>query len=53
VRGVWGGIRHPNIEIIHPLINIAGLGIMDGNRDDMLAAIRSAVPGISLLKYAT
>ncbi|MGE5380409.1 MAG: aldo/keto reductase [Methylocystaceae bacterium] len=42
IRGVRGGIAHPDIEIIHPLINIKGLGIMDGTREEMLAAIHSA-----------
>jgi len=42
IRGVWGGIKHPDIEVIHPLINVAGLGIMDGSRDEMLAAIKAA-----------
>ncbi|NLF79704.1 MAG: 4Fe-4S dicluster domain-containing protein [Clostridia bacterium] len=34
--------RHPHIEVIHPLINIAGIGIRDGGREEMLAAISEA-----------
>ncbi|MGE5450190.1 MAG: 4Fe-4S binding protein, partial [Methanomassiliicoccales archaeon] len=42
IRGVWGGIRHPEIEVIHHLIKLDGLGIMDGSREEMLAAIKAA-----------
>lgn len=42
VRGVVAGAQHPIIEVIHPLINRQGLGIMDGSRDDMLKAIAYA-----------
>lgn len=34
--------RQPQIEIIHPLINIAGVGIRDGGREEMLTAISEA-----------
>lgn len=30
------------LEVVHPLINRAGLGILDGSRDEMLAAIQAA-----------
>lgn len=53
VRGVIAGARNPVIEVIHPLINQQGLGIMDGNRDDMLQAIayaHSAGKGIYAMK---
>lgn len=42
VRGVMAGARAREIEVIHPLINQQGLGIMDGSRDDMLNAINYA-----------
>lgn len=42
VQGVLAGAQAPEIEVIHPLINIRGLGIMDGSREQMLAAIRYA-----------
>lgn len=42
VRGVMAGARARDIEVIHPLINQQGLGIMDGSRDDMLNAINYA-----------
>ncbi|HWQ76044.1 MAG TPA: aldo/keto reductase [Syntrophomonas sp.] len=42
VRGVLAGAIAPEIEVIHPLINQRGLGIMDGSREQMLAAIRYA-----------
>lgn len=34
--------RFPMIDVIHPLINAAGIGIQDGSREDMEAAIRAA-----------
>jgi|WetSurMetagenome_2_1015567.scaffolds.fasta_scaffold93253_1 aryl-alcohol dehydrogenase-like predicted oxidoreductase len=34
--------EHREIEIIHPLINIAGIGIRDGGRGEMLMAIAAA-----------
>ncbi len=42
IAGVRAGSRRREIEIIHPLINIQGLGIIDGTRDQMLAAIKEA-----------
>lgn len=30
---------HPEIELIHPLVNRAGMGILDGGPDEMTAAI--------------
>lgn len=34
--------KFPMIDVIHPLINIEGIGIQDGSREDMEAAISSA-----------
>ena len=34
--------RFPMIDVVHPLINRAGIGIQDGAREDMEAAITSA-----------
>lgn len=34
--------RYPGLDIIHPLINLTGVGIPDGTRDDMAAAIARA-----------
>jgi len=34
--------HHPQIEIIHPMLNIAGIGINDGSVEDMLTAIADA-----------
>lgn len=34
--------RYPGVDIIHPLINQTGVGIADGCRDDMAAAIARA-----------
>ncbi len=30
------------IDVIHPIVNIKGLGLLDGNADDMLMALRKA-----------
>jgi len=39
VAGVEAAIKYKEIEVIHPILNISGLGIMDGTRDEMLDAI--------------
>ena len=39
---VRAAARFPMIEVIHPLINRAGIGIQDGSREDMEDAIRAA-----------
>ncbi len=42
VACVYAAADLPDIDVIHPIINIAGVGIVDGATDDMLAAIRYA-----------
>ncbi len=42
VAGVRAAAREPEIDVIHPLFNCAGVGIRDGTADDMLSAIREA-----------
>ncbi|ADY56241.1 aldo/keto reductase [Syntrophobotulus glycolicus DSM 8271] len=42
VRGVRDGALQPGLDIIHPLINYAGLGIIDGTLAEMLAALNFA-----------
>jgi ferredoxin len=39
---VEASLRYPEIEVLHPLINMTGVGIADGTRDMMLAAIQKA-----------
>lgn len=39
VAGVLGAIKYPEIEIVHPITNINGLGIQDGTREDMEKAL--------------
>ena len=34
--------RFPMLDVIHPLINLEGIGIQDGSRDDMESAIAAA-----------
>ncbi|MCX7934800.1 MAG: aldo/keto reductase [Planctomycetota bacterium] len=39
---VRSACRHPEIEVIHPLYNISGLGLPSGGREDMRDAIQQA-----------
>jgi aryl-alcohol dehydrogenase-like predicted oxidoreductase len=39
VPAVLEAANHPEIEVLHPLINRAGMGILGGTRDGMLEAI--------------
>ena len=39
VEGVSGASLFPELEVIHPLINLTGIGIEDGTTDEMVAAI--------------
>lgn len=39
VSAVLKAAAHPEIEVVHPLINRTGLGIIDGSADEMAAAI--------------
>ena len=42
VAGVMDAVRHPAMDVVHPLINLKGMGIIDGGVEEMLAAIREA-----------
>lgn len=42
VAGVRAAASIPEIEVIHPIINLAGIGIQDGSLEEMLAAISFA-----------
>lgn len=42
VQGVLAAADLPEIDVIHPIINLQGLGIMDGTITEMLAAIKVA-----------
>lgn len=37
-----GALRHPELQVLFPLINKRGFGIADGTTDEMLARIRAA-----------
>mgnify|MGYP005855797519 CR=1 FL=1 len=41
-QGVRAGAKIPELDVIHPLVNKAGIGIIDGNLQDMLDAISEA-----------
>lgn len=40
VAGVKAANKYKEIEVIHPIINISGLGIMDGTLDEMVTEVR-------------
>jgi len=42
VSGVKASLLFPEIEVVHPLLNCTGMGIADGTREDMEAAVASA-----------
>ncbi len=42
IAGVQGGANHPLIDVIHPIYNALGLGIVDGKASEMLTAIENA-----------
>ncbi|QUH21659.1 aldo/keto reductase [Alkaliphilus sp. B6464] len=42
VEAVRGSLKYKEIEVIHPIVNINGLGIQDGTIDDMLLALKDA-----------
>ncbi|KUO78629.1 MAG: aldo/keto reductase [Desulfosporosinus sp. BRH_c37] len=42
VAGVRAGALQPGLDVIHPILNYQGLGIIDGNLQDMLEAISFA-----------
>ncbi|GAM08099.1 putative aldo-keto reductase 1 [Geobacter sp. OR-1] len=39
ISAVRKAARHPEIEVVHPLINRTGMGIIDGTAEEMSAAI--------------
>ena len=41
IRCVRATTRFPQIQVVHPLINLAGIGIQDGSREEMEDAIRT------------
>ena len=41
IRCVRATARFPQIQVVHPLINLAGIGIQDGSREEMEDAIRA------------
>lgn len=42
VAAVRAAVDIPEIEVIHPIINMAGVGIADGSMEEMLSAIKMA-----------
>lgn len=42
IAAVKASLKYPEIEVLHPIINKAGLGIIDGTKEEMLEAIELA-----------
>lgn len=42
VAGVKAAAKHHEIDVIHPIYNIRGLGVADGTREEMEAAVKQA-----------
>lgn len=42
IAAVKAALKFDEIEIIHPMINKKGMGILDGTRDEMMEAIKNA-----------
>lgn len=42
IAGVIAGTKSSYVDIIHPIINVKGLGIQDGTIDEMLEAVKNA-----------
>lgn len=42
IEGVIAATQFPELEVIHPLINLTGIGIEDGSAAEMLVAIHEA-----------
>lgn len=40
VAGVRAATYHPQLDVVHPIYNLAGVGIVDGERADMEEAVR-------------
>jgi len=51
VAGVRAGALHPGLDVIHPILNYQGLGIIDGKLPEMLEAISFAA-GLGIGIYA-
>lgn len=45
IRCMDGALKHPELSILFPLINMSGIGIADGSSEDMLRRIRAAHAG--------
>lgn len=42
VAAARASLKFAEIDVLHPLINMEGLGILDGTREEMLAAVKEA-----------
>lgn len=42
IAAVEAACKFPEIDVIHPLLNLSGIGIGDGTVDEMMAAIKKA-----------
>ncbi|QGG46721.1 Aldo/keto reductase [Heliorestis convoluta] len=42
IRAVKAATKHPDLDVIHPIINRSGIGIVDGTVEEMVQAIAEA-----------
>ncbi len=42
IQGVLGAVKYPQLDVIHPILNVDGIGILDGTIDEMVTALRVA-----------
>ncbi|KAB2951281.1 4Fe-4S dicluster domain-containing protein [Heliorestis acidaminivorans] len=42
IRAVRAATNHPDLEVIHPIINRSGIGIVDGTAEEMVQALAQA-----------
>lgn len=42
VKAVRDSLKYPEIEVIHPIFNFKGIGIVDGTIDQMIEAVKEA-----------
>lgn len=42
IAAVQAALKIPEIEVIHPIINMQSIGICDGTKEEMLAAVKKA-----------
>lgn len=42
VSVIWAALEYDDIEVIHPIVNMQGLGLLDGTLPELLSALQAA-----------